>query len=211
MSTITSEPTLINVVQALRTDIFSSLNCHAIGRIESFNELYQTAIVSIEYQRKVENKPDTYDLKDYPNLIDIPVVVLGGGNGSIRFPIASGDTCLVLFNDRDMDGWFTSGSKAPLSSDRKHSFSDGVALVGLRSMSNNLEDYDSSRTELVHDKTKISLENKVRIKNDIANLYDVIDGLFAQLATLVPTTGIPSASIAAIAELRLQFQSIMEH
>ena len=211
MTTITSQPTLINVVNALKEDIFSSLNCHAVGKIESFNELEQTAIVSIEYHRQVENKPDTYGLKDYPNLIDIPVMVFGGGLGSIRFPIKSGDNCLVLFNDRDIDGWFTSGSKAPLSSERKHSFSDGIAIVGLRSMADNFDDYSADRTELVHDKTKISIENKVRIKNDLANLFDVIDGLFTQLASLTPVTGMPVANISAIAALRVQFQLVMEH
>jgi len=211
MKKLTNIPTLADILEVHREEIFSNLNCHAVGKIEQFNHLEQTAIVSIDYQRRVENIEATYERSDYKNLIDIPVIVVGGGNGSLRFPIKAGDNCLVFFNDRDIDNWFTSGSKSPLASDRKHSFSDGVALVGLRSMADNLDDYDPDRTELVHDKTVISLEDKIRIKNLTSNMFDVIDGLFAQLDFLVPTTGIPAANKAAIAALRLQFQQLMEH
>jgi hypothetical protein len=190
---ITSPPTLINVVNALREDIFSSLQCHAVGKIEEFNELEQIATVSIEYQRQVENNPDTFERADYPNLIDIPVIVLGGGNGSIRFPIKAGDNCLVLFNDRDLDGWFTTGSKGPLSSDRKHSFCDGVALVGIRSMADSFDDYDPDRTELVHNKLKVSLKDKLRIKNDASDLYAILDGVLGILSALQTTNAVPGS------------------
>lgn len=211
MRKLTSEPTLMNIVEAIREDIFSSLNCHAVGVIESINLDLQTANVSIAYQKKIENFPETYQRKDYPMLIDVPLVIMGGGVGSLRFPISVGDSCLVLFNDRDIDNWIASGSKTPLASDRKHSFSDAFALIGPRSIADTLDDYLSNRTELVHDKTQISLSDKIRIKNQTQNLYDIIDGLFTQLSALVPVTGIPAPNKAAIAVLQTQFQQLMEH
>jgi hypothetical protein len=51
-------------------------------------------------------------------------------------PIQSGDTCLVLFCDRDLDNWFESGQITTLNSNRVHDLSDGVALVGIRHKQN---------------------------------------------------------------------------
>lgn len=208
---LTSEPSLINLVEAIRENIFSTLNCHAIGKIESFDSINQTANISILYQRKVENFEETNLRDDYPLLIDVPLIVLGGGKGSIRFPIETGDNCILFFNDRDIDNWYSSGAKTPLASNRKHSFSDALALIGPKSLANTFSDYDQTRTEFVHDKTKISLSDKIRIKNQTQNLYDIIDGLFTQLGALVPNTGIPAANKTAIAALQVQFQQLMEH
>ena len=208
---LTSEPSLINLVEAIRENIFSTLNCHAIGKIESFDSINQTANISILYQRKVENFEETNSREDYPLLIDVPLIILGGGKGSIRFPIETGDNCILFFNDRDIDNWYSSGAKTPLSSNRKHSFSDALALIGPKSLANTFSDYDKNRTELVHDKTQVSLSDKIRIKNQTQNLYDIIDGLFTQLGALVPNTGIPAANKTAIAALQVQFQQLMEH
>ena len=210
MKKLTNTPTLADVFEAHRSEVFSNINCHAIGKIESFNAIEQTATISIQYQRRVENIPSTYKRLDYPNLVGVPLITLSGGPGSLRFPIKIGDECLVFFNDRDLDNWFTTSSKRPLSSDRKHSFSDAIALVGPKSVSNVLENYDTSRTELVHDQTFISLSDKIRIKNQTQNLFDIIDGLFTELAALVPTTGIPAANKVNIAALKVKFNLLME-
>ena len=210
MKNLTSVPSWGDIFEAFREEIFSNLNCHAIGKIESFDSSNQTANVSILYKRRVENDDTTSERVDYPALIGVPVIILGGGKGSLRFPISSGDECLVLFNDRDIDNWFVSGVKNPLSSDRKHSFSDAVAIVGLHSSANSLSDYDSERTELIHGETVVSLKDKIRIKNQTQSLFTIIDGLFEQLNALVPDTGIPTANKVAIAALRVQFQLLME-
>ena len=216
MADINSVPSLLDILNAQREEIFSSLNCHAIGKIEEFNHLEQTAKVSIEYQRSVENMPSTKSRVEYPVLLEIPVIVLGGGNGSIRFPIKSGDNCIVLFNDRDIDGWLTTGSKGPLASDRKHSFSDGIALVGIRSMADNFDDYDPDRTELVHSETKISLSDKIRIKNAVSDLYTVMDSLVTILNTLAAGVGVTPGNpiypglAVQVALLKIKIDNLLE-
>lgn len=37
----------------------------------------------------------------YPELINVPLVVMSGGTARITFPVKSGDTVLVLFSERD--------------------------------------------------------------------------------------------------------------
>ena len=79
-------------------------------------------------QRRVNNQGH---VADYPLLLDCPVVVLQGGGAYIDLPIAEGDYCLVLFNDRNIDTWWDTGNVVVPRNRRKHSLSDGIALVGI--------------------------------------------------------------------------------
>ena len=101
-------------------------------------------------------------LVDYPFLADCPVIALGGGNGALTFPITTGDDCLVFFNDRDIDSWFSGSSTSAPATLRLHSFSDGIILVGLRSLNNVLVNYSGSNVEL---RTKDGL-TKISIAGD---------------------------------------------
>lgn len=160
---IPNEPELIDVLNILQKQIMLNLVSHHVGTIEKFDAANQTARVKISYKKTFyEPNQATGDYeevyKDYPLLIDCPVIVLGGGKGSLRFPIAPGDDCLLLFNDRDIDNWFEGNYDAPPSSLRLHSISDGFALVGIRNSTASLPLYSIDRTEIHHgDKTKLSL------------------------------------------------------
>lgn len=119
-------PDLDDVLGELKTDIFANLNCIQIGKISSVNTSEQSAEIELQVKRRVNGK-----IINYPLLIDCPVVVLQGGGAFIDFPVAAGDFCLVLFNDRDLDNWWTAATNKEPRTLRKHSLSDGFALVGI--------------------------------------------------------------------------------
>jgi len=79
---------------AFRREIFASLKCAIPGIIQSFDATKQTATIKVAMQATVGT-----EVKDYPLLVDCPVVVMGGWGAYITFPIHAGDTCLVLFSD----------------------------------------------------------------------------------------------------------------
>lgn len=140
------DPALKDVLDLFKKDIFLSLNCHAIANVQSFNPLNRTITATIAYKKTYFTATATGEYiptsVDYPILTDIPVLVLGGGQASIEFPIQKGDECLLLFNDRDIDNWFASGQVGPVNSLRLHSMSDAIALVGLHSPLNPLGLHD---------------------------------------------------------------------
>lgn len=149
----TSDLTLKDVLNNLKRDVMLSLNCHHIGTIESFNASTQTVSVSIAYTRTIFTfNPATNQYLptqvNYPLLSDVPVISLGGGPTCLTMPIAKGDQCLVLFNDRDLNNWFQGVLNTSVQSPRAHSLSDGLALVGLYTSSNQLTDYDTARAML---------------------------------------------------------------
>jgi hypothetical protein len=118
---------LDDLLLELKTEIFSQLNCVQIGKIQSVNLSEQTAEIEIQFKRQVTDDK----IVDYPLLVDCPIFVMQGGGSFIEFPIQPGDFCLVLFNDRNIDQWWAKGAKAAPVGQRKHSLSDGFALVGI--------------------------------------------------------------------------------
>lgn len=117
-----------DALQAVKREIFATFNCVQVGKIETYNYENQSA----EIQIQVKARYGDGKIIDYPLLVDCPVFVLQGGGAYLEFPIEPGDTCLVLFNDRDIDTWWTSENYMEPKTRRKHDLSDGFALVGVR-------------------------------------------------------------------------------
>lgn len=120
-------PTLEDNLIELKQEILATFNCVQIGQLQSYDATNQTAEVAIQVKRRINQTT----IADYPVLVDCPVFVLQGGGAYIDMPVQSGDYCLVLFNDRNIDTWWDSGNVAEPLTRRKHALSDGLVLVGI--------------------------------------------------------------------------------
>lgn len=144
-------PDLTAVLQNLKTDIFNTMNCVNVGIIQSFDSDDQTVSVEIALKRVKSISDDgTRVIEERPVLLKCPVVILFGGSTYITFPIAAGDECLVLFNDREIDNWWTNGGVNTPTTARAHDISDGFALVGVRSLQKSIENYLTTGIRLSH-------------------------------------------------------------
>lgn len=161
---IPNEPGLKDLLDYFKKLIKLEFCCHHIGTIQSFNSTNQTAQITINYTKTFleidEIGNTTTTTKNYPTLLECPVICLGGGLGSLTFPITTGDECLIFFNDRDLDNWFNGSSNSAPATARLHAFTDAVALVGVRSLPNVLTGYDSSSVVL-----KLG-ENTLKVESD---------------------------------------------
>jgi hypothetical protein len=189
-----------------------SINCVQIGQIESYDKLTRTASVSIKFQKKLIDG----NVYDYPVLTDCPVFILKGGPGFIEFPIVAGDSCLVLFNDRDIDNWFRTGQTLVPNSSRSHSLSDGIVLVGvcpLTDIATELEGKTSfnggtgpAQIKGTGVNIEATLASLVTVKNATQNLKTILSSLIDQIAAITVTpaslavpTPIPNNSAAILA------------
>ncbi len=232
-------PDIRTLLNMHRDEIFASLNCHQIGTVQSFNATNQTVTVQIATKRVVYNTPQalgsalqqTPTLIDYPLLTDVPVFVLSGGGASIRFPIAKGDTCLVLFSDRDIENWQMTGDTGAPASSRMHSLSDGLAIVGFFSLANRITDYNATKPQIRFGDITVTLDTNGTIKiqtvsgavlestatgkwsvaNGSTDLKSALDMLCTTLTTWVNTGGsTPNpATLTAITATQAAFDSLL--
>lgn len=165
---IPQEPSLKDLLTYYKKLTKLEINCHHIGTITSFSPTFQTAQATINYTKtflKVDAIGDTtVTPTNYAQLIDCPVISLGGGGGALTFPIEAGDECLVLFNDRDFDNWFNGSSNSAPSTPRTHAFADAIILVGIRSLANVLISYDTDAVALRYQGNTIKIySNRIEI------------------------------------------------
>ena len=148
-------PNLAEFISRRMRDISARINCHTVGSIVSFDPTNQTAVVNISLLKVLqgvnpigETGNSSDEVVSYPQLVDVPVIIMNGGGGRLTFPIAAGDTCLILFCDRDIDSWFNAGLTAVPNSGRVHDINDAICLVGLYNLPDKLTDYNASELEI---------------------------------------------------------------
>ncbi len=134
-----------------------------------------------------------------------------GGAGYLTFPVAAGDVCLVLFNDRDFDTFWSTGSIDVPNSLRTHDLSDGLAIVGFRTGANPLAGYDPAKVVLALAATKLSLGAKVRLENGTTDLLTVLTNLITTLTGWVNTGGsTPNpATVTALNAIQTQLNTLL--
>lgn len=144
-----------DLLEGFAENFSADLNCHAVATITDVSNLSinQTVKATVNYQQVfflLDKATQQFVQKSvpYPILLDCPVIFPGGGATALTFPVAVGDECLVLFNDRDIDQWFAGASNFTPATLRKHSFSDGIILVGVRSIPNIVKFFDTTRAML---------------------------------------------------------------
>lgn len=201
---IPNEPTLKDLLDLHKKDIFLTLNCHAIGVVQSFNSTKQTATVTIAYKRTRFERDTSGNyvpvLREYPVLVDAPVVFLGGGTASLTFPVTANDECLVFFNDRDLDNWFNGAPGGAVDTQRAHSFADAVILVGVRSLANVLTGFDGTRAVLQMGQALVGVGGgagtKVKVANNSFTLNGLLQNILTQLTNL--TTAIAAITVTGV-------------
>lgn len=200
-----------------KKDVLLSLNCHGIALVNSFDSSKMVVTATMQYSKTFyktdsQGKYVPYQ-REYPVLVDCPVIVLGGGASGLSFPIAAGDECLILFNDRDIDNWFSGATSGPVASNRLHSFSDGMALIW------NVDNpgYDSARAVLYNGTTGVGVSSdKVKIYNAGTTLNTLLQNLCTQLQALTVTCAAPGSpstvpvNAAAIAAIATQLGALLE-
>ncbi len=198
-----TKPNLKDAFDSYLRQIFIELNCHHLGTVVSFNVEQQTAKVSINYKKTYyeytnDLNPPKAVSKDYPFLAECPVIVLGGGGANLTFPIKPGDQCVLLFNDRDIDNWWIGNNDLPNPTARLHNFTDAIALVGLKNLSNLIQNYDTVHAWITNGTIKVGINNNdnlATIENASTTLGTQLQNLCTQLENLA--TAITNLTISS--------------
>lgn len=227
-----TNPDLTDVIDGAIEDLLYSFNCHRVGVIQSFNPDNQTATIKL-VDKATKTYSDAELLIEYAPLVDCPVIINKGAKGGLTIPINAGDTCLVFFNDRDLDNWWTDGLTQKPNTMRTHDFSDAIALVGIRNSINKITDYNNDAVELNFEGNKISLDNskifasnsaggfigiddKLELKNTTQSLKLLVDELITVLTNLKvidPVSGnlpINAGTASSLSALSTKFGELLK-
>lgn len=123
---------IVNLLSKLKEDVSNGLRVCMPAKIETYDFKTQKASVKITMQELYEDGTTV----DYPVISGVPVVFMAAGGASINLPVLKGDSCFIVFFDRDMSNWLLGGAGQKPNSTRAHNMSDAVALMGLSSFNN---------------------------------------------------------------------------
>lgn len=199
-------------ISLMMKNFSANINCHSIGTIQKYNRTTKIASISINYLRVIKNSnpnlpnpaPDgqlsNVNLA-YPLLVNCPVMMYKGGGCYIDMPIQQGDTCLVLFNDRETSTWLNAGGVNPPQNERTHDLSDAIAIVGILSLiSPIINPNPPVPTEGI-----ILAAGMISMRNSMDNLCNAIEGLCNSLLSWTDTHGdIPNNNTALNIKQNLQ-------
>lgn len=196
-----SAPSLPDVLNSLKRDVQVSMQCCKIGQILSFDATKKTAKVKIMGKAVFAGGE-----VPYPELDDVPVFTLQGGGGAVQLPIQAGDDCLVLFADRNIDIWYSTGTSAAPQTQRCHDLSDGIALVGINSLQSTLPSYPANELRITYGGARTALKGgKANVQNAtyslLQTLTDLINGIQGATVAGSPITDTTGKIAIALTEL----------
>lgn len=114
------------------------------GRIERFDAAKQLADVKPLLKDTVFDDGSEV-AESLPVVPGVPVQFVGGGGYAETWPVAVGDTCLLVVTDRNIDRWFSNGGEVDPVDLGRHLLNSAVALLGVRDSTAVLAEFDTSR------------------------------------------------------------------
>ena len=172
MSDMLQTKGLYEMMEQFLKIVFETMNCCKIGKVIAVDTTQQTVDCEIMTKDTVPQKGGE-KIVSYPELDNIPFVVIGGGNSYISFPVSVGDEALIIFNDFDYTRWQETGEAQPALFRRHHDLSDGIAIIGLRNMNRLVQNYSQFVKLLYKDEegeTSIELKtNSIDLTADTVN------------------------------------------
>lgn len=175
MSNPRTKKSLADTLDYWFNNFSDSFNSIKVGKVINVNTSNQTVDVQVLHKRINTNNLFKRELRDYPVLVGVPFIVLGGGGSSLTFPIAKGDNCLLLFCDFEIDRWWESGEAQPSNYDRKHDISDAFAIIGVHSMVDLLQGYSQYVQLKYSNNSSIIVGESIDIDNEQTNVSGKLD------------------------------------
>ncbi|HBR6930585.1 TPA: phage baseplate protein [Klebsiella pneumoniae] len=139
---------LAQVLASERRTLNEQLRVAMPGIIQSFDPDAVTAVVQPAIRYIERDNDGNKSTKDYPLLVDVPVVFPRGGGCTLTFPVKAGDECLVIFADRCIDFWWQSGGIQEPVDERMHDLSDAFCIVGPQSQAKKIGGISTTAAQL---------------------------------------------------------------
>lgn len=124
-------PSQATIIDRAFAKMASAMRVALPGRIESYDAATQKANVQpLIMESHVDDVGDR--VSELPPVVtDVPIMFPGSGSYRTTWPVAVGDTVLLVFSSSSLDRWLVRGGEVDPEDDRHHNISDAVAIPGL--------------------------------------------------------------------------------
>lgn len=197
MSSETPDPSAITLPEVIRVQIrerLADVRTCMPGRVVAYKKETQEAAVQplLKGSRRGQDGERIVDV--LPVIEHVPVVFPGTGAYSLTWPIKVGDTVLLVFSESSLDKWLVSGDIVDPADPRRFTITDGIAIPGLRSFNDALDDVPDDAIVLTSpDPIRIGdvdAADPVARKSDLDAIVDMING------HVHPETGTTTSAVA---------------
>jgi hypothetical protein len=210
---VTETNTLASALNTVFESLISDVHTALPGRIEKYEFATQKAQVKPLIKRKYLDG----EVLDLPVLVNVPVVFPRTKKSGITFPLSKGDGVLVIFTERALERWKSSGGDSEPGDRRKFDLSDGIAIPGCFSFKDANLASNNEDLEIHHNGFKIVIKKDGKIQvlgSGGVDLVKVLDDWMTQMqATTTVVTGaagvISPASIGLMQVIQLELKKLL--
>ena len=211
---MTAEKTTLNDAIVTTFDsLLSAVHTSLPGRIEKYDYKKQQA----EVKPLVKKKFIDGEVMELPVLVNVPVVFPRTKKSGITFPLATGDGVLLIFAERSLERWYSTGEDSEPGDRRKFDMSDAIAIPGCFSFANDNLASNNDDLEIHHNGFKIVIKKNGNIQllgTGGTDLVKVLDDWMTQMISTKVITGIglqpfDPTSLLAMTQIQLELKKLL--
>ncbi len=176
-------PTLTEVFRKAMDSLSMELRVGMPAKVIKYDHKKQMVDVQPDFKRKYKDGKT----QDAPIIYNVPVAFFRAGNAFISMPLEKGHSVWLMFSDRSLEKWLSSGESGDPEDTRTHHITDAVAYPGV---------YSFATPASIHNEKDIIIKNddgdgnilEFRIKkNGHLQVLNKTDELIKVLSDLVQT------------------------
>jgi hypothetical protein len=122
---------LSHALEAVRGRVLRDLRVAVPAEVTRYDATHQLVDVRPLLADWFPSEGENVEQAFPPIVPNVPVVFPGSGGYRLTFPVAVGDTLLLVVSDRSLDAWLDQGGRQAPDDLRRHNLSDAVAIPGL--------------------------------------------------------------------------------
>lgn len=167
-------PTLTKVLEDMIDKKMFDIHTSMPATIVSYDYDKNMAVVQPALKRKFKVNPSATPL---PLISNVPVWFPSVGKAHIRFPINAGDEGDIMFQERSIDNFISSGGTVDTNDPRTHHLSDAIFFPGKLSQVNKYESKAKKTSiELKNGKSWIEVypNGKFKVTDGSNELFDLL-------------------------------------